>query len=145
MQDKSSAKKTSHEGRQTARTSSLLRLILHFPTRRRLVVTIVSVHNTANQRMPNHVGVSEVMKGYSAHAAQNHERMNQTGSCSPSFSPSRSKLLCTGGRSICVMSPVMDGARPEAQTSEEHLHLLSGRILGFIENEKGIVERASAQ
>ena len=37
-----------------------------------------------------------------------------------------------------------DGSRSKAQASEEHLHLLAGRILRFIENNEGIVQRATA-
>ena len=37
-----------------------------------------------------------------------------------------------------------DGGRSEAQASEEHLHLFTGRILCFVKNNEGIVQRTTA-
>ena len=36
------------------------------------------------------------------------------------------------------------GSGPKAQAREEHLHLLYGRVLRFIQNHKGVVERSPA-
>ena len=41
-------------------------------------------------------------------------------------------------------SPVMTALRIRAEPGEEHEHLLGGRVLRFVENDEGVVQRASA-
>ena len=39
---------------------------------------------------------------------------------------------------------VDDGPRPEAHAGEEHLHLLRGGVLGLVEDDEGVVQRAAS-
>jgi hypothetical protein len=43
------------------------------------------------------------------------------------------------GRSTWVTSPVITIFEPKCQPGEEHLHLLRGSVLRFIENHEGII------
>ncbi len=42
------------------------------------------------------------------------------------------------------MSPDDDHGRSESQSSQEHLHLLSGRVLGLVQDDEGVVQGSSA-
>ena len=48
------------------------------------------------------------------------------------------------GRSTWVTSPVTTALRPVAEPGQEHLHLLGGGVLGLVEDDEGVVQRAAA-
>ena len=104
-------------------------------------VAIIRVDNASHQRMPHHVGIAEMVKGYAAHAAQHGKGMHKPRSGFP-FPLSLPQHGAVHGRQIDLRHISGDnrtGAEP--QTGEKHLHLLAGGVLGFIQNEKGVVER----
>ena len=108
------------------------------------IIGVVSLDDAPHQGMAHHVGVMEVMEGDPAHSVQHAQRVDQAGA---GFSlPLALAQLAALDRRQVDLSDVAGDHRPraEAQTGEKHFHLFAGGVLGFVQDEKGVVESAAA-
>src|SRR6266508_3129048 len=95
-----------------------------------LVVLIVSLDDHLHQLMADDVALVEVDERYSFDAADDALRFHQA-------------RLATR-RQVDLRHVAGDyGLRPEADARQKHLHLLGGRVLRLVENDKRIPQRTS--
>ena len=106
--------------------SSLLR-----PPRRRLRSLFVRPHNFHDQRMSHDVGFSQTDRGKAGDVLQSHQGVDQ-----PASRVRRQVNL----RFVSGDDDLRTGSHPR----QKHLHLRNGRVLGFVENDEGLVERSTS-
>ena len=92
---------------------------------------LVGVDNRADQLMPDDIALGEINKRDARHGFQSLERLDQA------------RALVRGQIDLGdVARHDAFGVRPDAR--QQHEHLLGRGVLRFVENNKGIAERATA-
>ena len=96
-----------------------------------LVVAVVGFHNALYESVPNDVLLVKVHECDSFHAIQNVNGVQE-----PAF-------LSSGKIDLCLIAG-NDHLGVESLAREDHLHLLERSVLGFVEDDKAVIQRAAA-
>src|SRR5690606_17361285 len=91
----------------------------------------VGLHNARDERMPYHVAAGEACRGDAMDVLQHFDSVCQAAA------------LPLGQVDLGWVA-VDHRLAAEADTRQEHLHLFRRGVLGFVENHKGVVQRAPA-
>ena len=100
-----------------------------FPTAVMRGGALVHFHDSGDKRMPDDIAAGKGAK---------RDVLNVVNALD-AFRPESPR-----GRSSWVMSPVITILELKPRTGEEHLHLLGGRVLSFVQDNEAVVEGAAA-